>query len=1168
MKKQIWLAMGALVLAAAPRDAHAVAAGDLVIREFRLRGPSSSADEYIVIHNRTASDITVAASDASAGFGVASSNGTLIFTIPNGTVIPARGHFLGVNTAGFSLGVPNNAAWTTDIGDVLGLAIFDSANTATFGVSATTLDAVGVGSSASPYLEGTALASINSSGQYAWVRRAASGVVQDTNANGADFVLVATDGAVYNSVQSILGAPSPSNSANRDVLAGVAVSLIEPAAGANDAPNRVRVYTPVDRFELRRRITNNTGAALDAIRLRVVDLTTLNSPGYATPTQADLRPNTSDTVSITATSIGVTSAAGLTLLTPPAQLSGGAWNSILTVPGGPLANGASIDVNIALAISREGTETFTFTVETAGTLPVIQPVMDPVAGGYGASQSVSLSTPTVGAEIRYTTNGSTPTSGSTLYTGTAVSVGETTTLKAIGLLTNWADSPVSSATYTLSATAPAISPDGAVFQGAQSVAITTSTEAPVDLWYTLDGSTPVSSAPSLLYAGPFNVSSPLTLKASAFKTGWTTSGVSSAAFIPTVATPVFTPAPGIYATSQAVTITTATVGATIHYTTDGNPPTILSPVYSAPVNLTQTTTLKAAAFLAGWADSLAAEGAYTLKVADPVLSPASGKWYAQRNIQVTTATPGATIYYTTDGTEPTTSSSAIAPGGDLLINRALVLRVKAYKTGLEPSAEKRGSYLITGQIAGGQYHTMALKGNGEVWGWGGNYSGQVGDGGAATARTSPVLVLSGVMAIAAGTGHSVALKADGTVWTWGESTWGKLGRATPSAVPGQVDLGGASAIAIAAGSSHTLAVLSNGEVRSWGANGSGQLGRGAANFTSSSTPVTVVTATGSLGGVVAVAAGASHSLALRADGTVVAWGGNLSGALGDGTTTTRTVATAIPAISGATSISTQTSSSFAVVGASNELKAWGLNTANQLGDGTATNRLLPVLITAGVKSVGAGGSHAVFADWDARVWGFGRNAERQLGDATNLVRNLPVRSRMSRQVLALGQGANCSLAADATGVVWATGFSSNGQLGLGNFTSPFLPTAIPSFSLVDATNLALDIDNDGLNLFDEFLAGTDPLAPDTNGNGMLDGAERALGLGGAVLDSDGDGLSNDAEILAGTDAFEADTDGDGFADGVDQFPLDPSRNASSSTPGDAAPPVITVLKPFGATIIP
>jgi len=186
LKQQILGGVCAIFVALVPQEALAVIApGDLVIREFRLRGASSATDEYVVIHNRTASDITVAASDASSGFGVASSNGTLAFTIPNGTVIKAHGHFLAVNTSGFSLEVPYNAAWTADLTDGLGLALFDSANLSAFGSTATTIDAVGVGSSSSPYVEGTALPSITSAGEYAWVRKMTTGTVQDTNAKAA-----------------------------------------------------------------------------------------------------------------------------------------------------------------------------------------------------------------------------------------------------------------------------------------------------------------------------------------------------------------------------------------------------------------------------------------------------------------------------------------------------------------------------------------------------------------------------------------------------------------------------------------------------------------------------------------------------------------------------------------------------------------------------------------------------------------------------------------------------------------------------------------------------------------------------------------------------------------------------------------------------------------------
>jgi hypothetical protein len=142
---------------------------------------------------------------------------------------------------------------------------------------------------------------------------------------------------------------------------------------------------------------------------------------------------------------------------------------------------------------------------------------------------------------------------------------------------------------------------------------------------------------------------------------------------------------------------------------------------------------------------------------------------------------------------------------------------------------------------------------------------------------------------------------------------------------------------------------------------------------------------------------------------------------------------------------------------------------------------------------------------------------------------------------------------------------------LGYFPSgggPEVPRAIAGFTLFDGADLSIDVDGDGLTLFEEFLAGTDPFNPDTNGNGLSDGIEYLLGSDGSTKDSDGDGLSDDDELLAGTDLFAVDTDGDGYSDSADLFPLDPDRHALPATPGDTTPPVITLLKPFGATIIP
>ncbi|MBX7185284.1 MAG: hypothetical protein K1Y01_09090, partial [Vicinamibacteria bacterium] len=179
-------------------------------------------------------------------------------------------------------------------------------------------------------------------------------------------VLVSTTGAIFDGVQSILGAPAPGNNGVADAMSRVSITLIEPRVGPNLNPNRVRITTPNDRLEFRRRITNTSAAPISALRLRFVELTTLNSPGYAPgTTQSDLRPNTSSSVVLgVPTSIGVASLTGATLTTPPAQPLGGGWNAVLTIPGGPLAVGASIDINVALRVSRVGSYRFLATVES------------------------------------------------------------------------------------------------------------------------------------------------------------------------------------------------------------------------------------------------------------------------------------------------------------------------------------------------------------------------------------------------------------------------------------------------------------------------------------------------------------------------------------------------------------------------------------------------------------------------------------------------------------------------------------------------------------------------------------------------------------------------------------------------------------------------------------
>lgn len=290
-------------------------------------------------------------------------------------------------------------------------------------------------------------------------------------------------------------------------------------------------------------------------------------------------------------------------------------------------------------------------------------------------------------------------------------------------------------------------------------------------------------------------------------------------------------------------------------------------------------------------------------------------------------------------------------------------------------------------LAGGTYHSLALKADGTVQGWGLNNSGRLGDG-TTTNRLTPVAIpgLSGITSLAVGDGHSLALKADGTAWSWGLNSDGQLGdgtttnRLTPVRVTGLSDV-----VSLAASSNHTLALKADGTVWSWGWNGSGQLGNG--TTTSRNTPAIII----GLGGVTSIAAGNAYSLASKADGTAWSWGRNGSGQLGDGTANNRNTPTAIPGLSGVTSVAGGNGHSLALK-ADGTAWSWGYNDFGQLGDGTTTSRTTPAIIPglSGITSLAAGAYHSLLLESDGTVQSWGWNNDGELGDGTTTNRNTPV----------------------------------------------------------------------------------------------------------------------------------------------------------------------------------
>jgi alpha-tubulin suppressor-like RCC1 family protein len=306
-------------------------------------------------------------------------------------------------------------------------------------------------------------------------------------------------------------------------------------------------------------------------------------------------------------------------------------------------------------------------------------------------------------------------------------------------------------------------------------------------------------------------------------------------------------------------------------------------------------------------------------------------------------------------------NAAGALGDGTLTNRATPAPVK----------DVGGLGTLTGvvAIAGGGYHSLALRSDGSVVAWGSNSDGQLGDG-TVTNRTTPVPVkdvggagtLTGVVAIAAGYDKSIALRADGTVVAWGNNPGdGTPNRLTPvevSGVGGVDNLTGV--VAVAAGGYHSLALRFDGSVVAWGDNPLGELGNG--TTTKSLTPVQVAgpVGTGTLSGITSIAAGFEHSLALRSDGRVFAWGNNGEGELGDGTTTNRSTPVPVLGISGSGPLT----GVVAIVGgtfhnlalrAGGTVAAWGHNSYGELGNGTTSSSATPVPV------LGIGGATALAA---------------------------------------------------------------------------------------------------------------------------------------------------------------------------------------------------------------
>ena len=242
---------------------------------------------------------------------------------------------------------------------------------------------------------------------------------------------------------------------------------------------------------------------------------------------------------------------------------------------------------------------------------------------------------------------------------------------------------------------------------------------------------------------------------------------------------------------------------------------------------------------------------------------------------------------------------------------------------------------------------------------------------------------------------------------------------------------------------HTLYLKNDGTVWAWGNNSNGQLGNG--TITQSATPVQI----NGLSSVVAVAAGYAHTVALKSDGTVWAWGNNSNGQLGNGTTTDNGIPAQISGLSSVATIAAGYAHTIALK-SDGTVWAWGNNSNGQLGNGTTTDSGIPVQITglSGAAAIAAGYAHTVALMSDGTVWAWGNNSNGQLGDGTTTDRGIPVPTWLTGiAAIAAGHTHTVALRNDITDVsAWAWGNNSNGQLGNGTTTDSAFPVQVSGLS--------------------------------------------------------------------------------------------------------------------------
>ncbi|MCL2392506.1 MAG: stalk domain-containing protein [Oscillospiraceae bacterium] len=398
-----------------------------------------------------------------------------------------------------------------------------------------------------------------------------------------------------------------------------------------------------------------------------------------------------------------------------------------------------------------------------------------------------------------------------------------------------------------------------------------------------------------------------------------------------------------------------------------------------------------------------------------------------------------------------------------------------------PGALAAGGAIRT-SVSAGSAHSLVIDANGTLWAWGDNSQGQLGDNTLISRRT-PVRIMDNIVMVSAGDRYNLAIREDGSLWAWGQNDRGQLGDGTTVNKRAPVRIM-EDVIYVAAGWKrtedglagggptppiwlHSLAITSDGSLWAWGDNISGQLGD--ETTTSRHAPVRV------MDDVISVSAGNMFTMVIRSDNSLWAWGQNDRGQFGNGTTTNSRrpikIMDDVAAVYAGDSYAM-------VIKTDGTLWAMGQNDRGQFGNGNRVSSRDPLKLKDDVQTIAVSGNHTLAIKTDGSLWVWGQNDRGQFGNGATINSNIPI--RVAEGIAEIAAGDKHTLAVKDDGSLWAWGLNHRGQLGDGSNINRFSPVRIMDDVRIGAEPAAPGTQGDEISVFADgerlaFDAGLNPM---------------------------------------------------------------------------------------------